>query len=116
MGALTFGLSPVIKGYSTPKEKGKKVSKLGRLWIWDSFLGPTWSIEFSPPAFSPVIRLGLRDPRKKERRKYIKPLPIHISGDLDFGACDLRSMVSNYLFVPGRSQEPKVRIFRNQII
>ena len=39
--------------------------------VRDSFLGPKWLIRCSPSAkipLSPVIRLGLRNPRKKERK------------------------------------------------
>ena len=34
--------------------------------VWDSFLGPTWLIGVHHP-LSPVIKLGIRHPRKKER-------------------------------------------------
>ena len=51
---------------TTAKKIAKRTSKLGRLL--DGLLGPTWLFGCSPPA-GPVIRLGLRHPRKKERER-----------------------------------------------
>jgi len=52
-----------------------------------------------------------------EKRKHVspRPLPMDVSGDLDFGVLnlDLQFLASNYSFVLGRSQEPKVQIFRS---
>jgi len=44
---------------------------------------------------------------------FLRPLPINVSGDLNFGVgnLDLQFLASNYLFVLGRSQEPEVEIF-----
>jgi hypothetical protein len=48
----------------------------------------------------------------------IRPLPIN-EGKLYFGVCELylRFLASDYSFIPGQSQKPKVQIFRsgNQI-
>jgi len=48
----------------------------------------------------------------------LRPLMIYVSGDLDFGVCELGSTVSGLqlfqnLFVPDRYQEPKIRIYRS---
>jgi len=47
---------------------GRPSNTTGSAKARNSFLGPTWLIRCSPPAYSPMSKLGIYYPRKKERK------------------------------------------------